>query len=294
MNALSDQQENDEASGFPEVSFGRSADGLSVALVADTAFAMVPARDGRYHLATGWRIRGPMAEWTRSDFYGHSGVLADEAIFRAKVLENAEHQREQKALGRREIRSHANTPWGLSQGATVFDEGVVCHSTAGHGGFHLSPERNGEVHPMLGSRTGWYEEDAEWAVVALTFPQLFTSYERKCADRTIRDSWPDAWETIFGRTLAPRESHEKDRRAFEREHAADWVVVSAITSDHHPGFVEVIATIGGKRGAGEERRYLVPSAEYRVDRFGFVVDPSRHRLYDGPSGFIGWQGRVAS
>ena len=23
--------------------------------------------------------------------------------------------------------------------------------------------------------------------------------------------------------------------------------------------------------------------------FGFIIDESRHRLYDGPSSFIGWQ-----
>ncbi|RWF14958.1 MAG: hypothetical protein EOS44_34565, partial [Mesorhizobium sp.] len=81
-------------SGFPEVEFGRSADGLFVARAGETAFAMLPASDGRQYLVTGWRIRRPIAEWTRSDFYGHCGELADEAAFRAKVEENAEHQRQ--------------------------------------------------------------------------------------------------------------------------------------------------------------------------------------------------------
>ena len=62
------------------VSFGRSADGLLVALVGDTAFAMAPAREGRHYLVTGWRIHRPMSEWTRSDFYGHSGELADDPV----------------------------------------------------------------------------------------------------------------------------------------------------------------------------------------------------------------------
>lgn len=145
----------DSAAAFPPIAFGRTADGILVARVADTAFAMLPARDGRHYLTTGWRIGRPMAEWKRSDFYGHAGELADEAAFRAKVAENAEHQREKRALGRREIGSTANTPWGASQGATVYAEGLVCHSTAGHGGFHLSAERNRKVHSMLRSRGGW-------------------------------------------------------------------------------------------------------------------------------------------
>lgn len=205
-----------------DVAFGRSADGLLVALVGETAFAMVPARDGRHFLATGWRISRPMGEWTRGDFYGHSGELADEAVFRSAVLENAEHQRERKLLGRIEQYSRIHTPWGVSQGSTVYAEGVASHSTAGHGGFKLLAERNRKVHPMLRSKGGWYEEDAEWAAVAITSPHLFTAFERRCAERTIKDSWPDAWEMIFGTTLQPGESREKDRRAFDHAHARDW------------------------------------------------------------------------
>lgn len=148
---------------------------------------------------------------------------------------------------------------------------------------------------MLRSEGGWYEEDCAWAIVAITFPHLFTSYERRCAERTIKDGWPDAWETIFGTILRPGESYEKDRRAFFAGHADDWIVVSAITSTHQEGVVECVATPGGGRGAGtEERRFLVPTGEYGMGRFGFVIDPDRHRLYGGPSDFAGWRsGRAA-
>jgi hypothetical protein len=295
MNAFDLPNQPDATPGSPGVSFGRSADGMTVALAGDTAFAMAPARDGRFFLATAWRLRKPMDEWVRDDFYGHSGELADEAVFRAHVLENAEHQREKRALGRKEIYSRANTPWGISQGATVYAEGIIHHSTAGHGGFHLSGERNRKVDPMLRAAGGWYEEDECWATVALSYPHLFTAFERRCAERTIKDSWPDAWETIFGTVLQPGESRTKDQRAFELEHANDWIVISAITSSHEKGFVECVATPGGKRGAGtEERRFLVPSSEYDVGQFGFVIDPGRHHVYGGPSDFIGGQrGRVA-
>jgi hypothetical protein len=208
------------------------------------------------------------------------------------VLEQAQHQREKLALDRREDRSLAHTPWGPSQGATIYADGVTFYSTAGHGGFHVSPDRNREVHPLLRATDGWYEEDECWAIVAISFPHLFTAFERRCAERTIKDSWPDAWETIFGTTLAAGESRAKDQRAFELEHAADWIVVSAITSDQQKGFVECVATPGGKRGPGtEERRFLVPAGEYDSGRFGFVIDPARHAVYAGPSSFIGWRGR---
>lgn len=279
-----------QADPFSKTEFGRSGDGLVVARVADTAFAMLPARDGRHYLATAWRISRPLTEWRRSDFYGDSGELADEAAFRTRVLENAEHQRERKMLGRVEQHSRAHTPWGASQGATVYAEGITAHSTAGHGGFKLSAERNRKIHPMLRATGGWYEEDAAWAIVAITFPQLFTSFERRCAERTIKDSWPDAWETISGTILQPGESHEKDRRAFVKAHAQNCIVVSAIISKHVGGFVETVATPGGKRGPGtEERRFLVSVDEYDVGRFGFVIDEARHQVYGGPSDFIGWR-----
>lgn len=211
--------------------FGHSADGILVALVGDNAYAMMPGRHGKHYLASGWRIARPMTEWTRSDFYGHGGDLADETAFRSKVLEQAQHFEERRRLGRSDIPGGAHTPWGPSQGGTVYAEGVTSLATAGHGGFKLSADRNRKVHPMLRAAGGWYEGDECWAIVAFTFPHLFTALERRYAERTIKDSWPDAWEAIFGTILEPGESRRKDQRAFEMAHANDWIVVSAITSE---------------------------------------------------------------
>ena len=182
----------DAAHGLLGVEFGMAIDNVLVARVGDTAFAMLPGRDGRHYLASGWKGDQPLAEWRRSDFHGHSGDLADEAAFRATVYKHAEHQREKKAFGRVEIHSRAQTPWGVSQGATRYAEGIECHSTAAHGGFKLSAERNGQVHRLLRAKGGWYEEDSAWAIVAITFPDLFTGFERRCAERSVKDSWPDA------------------------------------------------------------------------------------------------------
>ena len=265
----------------PKIEYGKSSEGFLVARVGEIAFAMVPTRTGGHYLATGWRISRPMDAWTRADFYGHCGELADEAAFHARVVENAQHQREKATLRRLEFSTRAHTPWGASQGATIYAEGITCHSTASHGGFHLSAERNRKVHPMLRAKGGWYEEDSCWSIVAFTFPHLFTSFERRFAERSLKDGWPDAWESITGTLLAPGESYEKDRQAFERKYANDWVVISAITSRDHPDMVEVIATLGGRRVSKQaQRRFLVPSSEYSVGRFGFVIDPVRHAALD--------------
>ena len=274
---------------FPVPEFGQSADGLTVARISNAAYAMIPKREGGHFLGSGWRLSKPFAEWQRSDFYGHGGDIADEAAFRAFVGEQAE----KAALGRQEFRAHASTPWGSSQGAVRYGDGVVFHSTSGHGGFHLSAERNAKVHPLLRDAGGNYEEDAAWAAVATALPDLFTDLERRQADETLRHNWPDAWEAIHGRVLQPGESSARGAEAFARHHADDWVVISAIYSDHHPGFTEVAATRGGRRDPrAEERRFLVPSKDYKVGPFGFVIDETRHAAYDGPSSFIGWRGRA--
>ena len=278
------------------VEFGRTSDGFPVARLGDLLLAMLPRGSGGWYLASAWRLMQPLSELKCEEFYGHDGDLADEAAFRARVLETAEHRRDLAVLQRIQTRMACSTPWGASQLATIYAEGIVAHMTAGHGGFRLSAERNAKVMPPLRIDSGWYEEDDAWAIVALTFPDLFTSYERKLADRTIRDKWPDEWEAIHGPPLEPGESIGKDRRDFERRHADAWIVASAITSSHQPGMVEVVAVLGARQVANaEERRFLVPTAEYQArGPFGFVIDEARHCSYDGPSSFVGWQPRKAS
>jgi hypothetical protein len=275
------------------VEFGTSADGLPVARIDDLVLAMVTAPSGFAFLASVVFVRRPLAELTRAEFIGHDGRVAGEAEFRARVAETAGHKRHLATLNRVRTRMTASTPWGGSQMAVIYGEGVVAHSTAGHGGFHLSADRNAKIHPLLRKDSPWYEEDCEWAIVALSFPELFAGYERSIAEKTIRNTWPHAWEAIHGTKLTEGESWARDRQAFDERHAADYIVMSAIFSDQNPGMTEVVAVVGGDRKSGnDERRFLVPSDECAGrGRFGFVIDPARHSGYHGPSSFIGWRGR---
>ena len=76
-----------------------------------------------------------------------------------------------------------NTPWGKPDFATEYASGIVFYSTPGHGGFWVNPERRAMMsepyrsHPPFCGQAGWYEEDCDWAVVALAFPQFFTESE---------------------------------------------------------------------------------------------------------------------
>ncbi|SDR63803.1 hypothetical protein SAMN05519103_09055 [Rhizobiales bacterium GAS113] len=238
-------------------------------------------RDGVWH-------RQAIRRLAAFRFLGVDRLVADEASLRDHVDEIAEHKRQLLTLDRREVRTHAATPWGAAQISRVYADGVVCHSTPEHGGFHLDEERNALVHAAYRNDGGWYEEDSQLAKAAASFPDLFTDCERKCADRTLRHDEPDAYELINGIMLRPGESHTKDARQFRIDRADHWLVISAITSRLRPRFVECVATLGGDRRSKDERRFLVPADEYRVGWHGFVIDESRHELYDGPSDFIGW------
>jgi hypothetical protein len=255
--------------------FARTTQGHLAAKVDDLVWLAIPVGNG-LRLAPAWRLRKPIDTWTSADFYGADGFVADEAAFRAHVEEVAQHKRELVNLPRPETGMRVGTIWGTSQQSYRYADGILCHSTAGHGGFQLSAECNTQVNATLRNDDGWYEEDAEWAKVAFTFPELFAAYERKHADKSLRNDCPDAWEHLHGLTIQPGESRTKDERQFHLDHQADWIVVSAITSRLHPGFVECIAKLGGNQALKDVRQYLVPSSEYQAGRFGFVIEESRH------------------
>jgi hypothetical protein len=73
-----------------------------------------------------------------------------------------------------------HTPWGYSDHVEYIAEGIQWVSTPSHGGYKLSPER---VKAMprdwlnasfnLQGFGGWFEEDCDWCLVVLAFPDCF-------------------------------------------------------------------------------------------------------------------------
>lgn len=203
-----------------------------------------------------------------------------EADARAKAEVLALHRQQKDALDRRSVRltGQVHTPWGWSQGAESYGEGILFHHTAGHGGFKLDRKANAAMPAPLRLKGGWYEEDCEWARVAIAFPDRFTDYEREQALRTMKEWAPDDLEAFTGEEVPLAESGTKRRRAFEAENRDKFVVVSAESSDEHPGMLKTTATLGGSydRNA-ERRRFLVPKDEYQKrEPFGFVIDEAKH------------------
>lgn len=135
--------------------------------------------------------------------------------FCARVFETARHKRELSALRRIQTRMTASTSWGPSQLATVYAEGIVSHTTAGHCGFHLSGERNLRVSPLLRKSSPWYEEDAEWAIVAITFTDTGGASDQ------LFGLFP-----IVNRRFSPRLRNLKDRKFHTFEKADSYPVLA--------------------------------------------------------------------
>ena len=70
----------------------------------------------------------------------------------------------------------AYTPWGPSQWSETLAEGIAIHSTAGHGGIELSPERQKQLPKWLKTfesgfcaKPRWWEEDCEIGLIIIAF-----------------------------------------------------------------------------------------------------------------------------
>jgi hypothetical protein len=183
------------------------------------------------------------------------------------------------------------SPWGTIQEVYPVMEGMEFITTPGHGGLKLSRALNAKMPHYLRNAGGWYEEDCDWAKPFCVFEKEIlatpgihvshiTAIQKEYHKKMLRGNCPDEFERFYGVTLKPGESYARDRANFEKAHANDFVVISAL---RHPNkdLVTCIATIGGSRKSGiEERTYLVPKEEYaNRDQFGFVIDEYRHTRY---------------
>ena len=79
-----------------------------------------------------------------------------------------------------------NTPWGIANYIEPVCDGVVAFYTPSHGGFYVDPDHLHKIpsHWRAASfngqgKKGWFEEDVDWAMVALSFPKGFSQYAEK-------------------------------------------------------------------------------------------------------------------
>lgn len=274
-----------------EVIYGTTADGIRAARIGKSTYCMKPGKSGEFFIATADSFGKvcDISTMSERDFYSHLGNVKDLDAFKAEMADIAAHMDEKKALGRKEISSSTSTPWGKSQGATVYAEGgIYKHSTAGHGGMKVYAKLNKLIPKPYRNNGGWYEEDGEYNKVVVSLPQFFTKREVRLATAAIINGYPDEYEKVTGNKILPGQSRKRDEQLFHAAHANDWVGISAGSFEDEGGnkLTAVTASRGGERSRYEDGRlitvdtkvFIVPREEYSKgwQPFGFVIDESKH------------------
>jgi len=181
------------------------------------------------------------------------------------------------------------TPWGMSDSNTALAPGIGFYSTPSHGGIHLDDEHNRKMPEVIRNANGWYEEDCEWAKVALIFPEAFKPSQVLSAKETLENWLPHEYEAVTGIKLNPKQSRALREEIWKEEHKDHLQCVSASGPcswlDIPECMVGVTACVGGhnKNGqyAGKLRYFLVPEAEYKQP---FVIEDEK-KYKEVPNGF---------
>ena len=111
-----------------------------------------------------------------------------------------------------------NTPWGQSNDQKEYAPGIVFYGTPSHGGFHLGRTRQATVKrifPTFSPYAGgpWYEEDEDWRLVVVVFPEYFPAGEVHQAVEAVRlaverepagqwqqvQAWLENWDSLFSK-----------------------------------------------------------------------------------------------
>ena len=168
--------------------------------------------------------------------------------------------------------------WGAIQAAEQILPGIWQVHTASHGGFILSDSRQAAMPGSLKLDGTSYEEDADYALVALGFEAEFTrlggadALMVRNAHDTVRNWHPDRYAAFTGKPVEPRDSHILKLRDAYAVRIGRHVVVAAFGSwaDWVPeGKTGVVARrligvdqLGRARYEGDDRRALCDEARY--------------------------------
>lgn len=133
------------------------------------------------------------------------------------------------------------------------------------------------------NENGFYEEDCEWSIVHIAFPEFFPDTQTSAKD-TLKNYMPEIYEKWFQETVMPRESRVRDGHIHQMQNKDKYQCLSA-TGDWHEdvprGFVRVFAGRGGRTETGhyssDTANFLVAKTEYDKRNGCFIIDESRHQ-----------------
>jgi hypothetical protein len=164
------------------------------------------------------------------------------------------------------------SPWGKVQDAWVKGEGIVSVSCAGHGGVKVSAKQNKRIPESVRKADGWYEEDVEWAIVALCFPEAYPDPEhQKQAKCTVADYYPEALEQLTGEKPTLANSRKLREEEFKKTTNDKFVVKTAwgLLPGIPAGKVKTLAV---RKSDNLSQYYLVDTEDYyRQSVFGYVI-----------------------
>jgi hypothetical protein len=94
-----------------------------------------------------------------------------------------------------------SSPWGHVQDCTQVAPEIIRVSTASHGGYHCTGAAQKRIEALFPGFTpyagrGWYEEDCDWAIVALAHRAYFEDRSVYHALKTVQGGSPGYFTAI--------------------------------------------------------------------------------------------------
>src|SRR3546814_9896622 len=118
---------------------GRTKDGHPAVKIRHMTGPMLPGRNSPLAIFSLWPAKNP-ENCIREDFSSFDRTVESEKEFVSYMEELAEHYDEVSRLGRTEIAGSIPSYWGPTQTRRAYYPGIESVTTAGHGGFIVSPE----------------------------------------------------------------------------------------------------------------------------------------------------------
>jgi len=174
------------------------------------------------------------------------------------------------------------TPWGLSDSNTALAPGIGSYSTPSSWRYSSGCQSHNKKMPdSIRAEDGWYEETAEWAKVALIFPEAFKPEHVEMAINTLKNWLPHEYEGCHRYQSQPGRIPCAPGRNLERTTTKTTCRLfplqgHAVGLKLPEGMVGVEACIGGRNKdgnyAGKLRYFLVPESEYKQP---FVIEDEK-------------------
>lgn len=172
-----------------------------------------------------------------------------------------------------------NTPWGTPEIQSTIGPGIILVSTARHGGLYLDENRWAELVktlPEFRSFAGdyWLEEDCDFTVAVILWPDLFDPYCVRSSARYIQSGGARCCKNWLA-SAAGKKTREIAEK-WEAEHFEDWMRFGGSSCDH--GWLANLERVGDRKRIerifpGYPERSVYTQAQLDAESFPFSPSP---------------------